>query len=55
MAPDTVSSGNMMRGTVEASPAQAKGMVEMYREMAKAGIPLSSDLTIDFEYRKAGR
>ena len=33
----------------KASPGQAKGMVEMYREMAKAGMPLTSDLTISFE------
>jgi hypothetical protein len=33
----------------KASPGQAKGMVEMYKAMAKAGMPLSSDLTIGFE------
>lgn len=33
----------------KASPGQAKGMVEMYNEMAKAGMPLVSELTIGFE------
>jgi hypothetical protein len=33
----------------KAAPGQAKGMVEMYREMAKAGIALSNELTIGFD------
>jgi hypothetical protein len=33
----------------KASPGQAKGLVEMYREMAGAGMPLATELTIGFE------
>jgi hypothetical protein len=33
----------------KASPGQAKGMMEMYRAMAKAGMPLTSELNIGFE------
>lgn len=33
----------------KASPGQAKGMVELYRQMAKAGVPLVSQMEIKFE------
>ena len=33
----------------KAAPGQAKGMVEMYKEMARAGMPLVSEINIAFE------